>query len=264
VFYFEIFYCKPVSTVVECETQEVDDEMDKKYSDVLRALRKKHGFIQQDIAARLDELGAPTTKAQVSRWETGLNNPTIDQFIGLCRIYGVKDVYGVFGMGDLSDLEYSLNREGVEKLADYKKLLIASGLFSPVKLEDRVVPFRRRTAPMYDIGASAGTGQFLDSDSYEMVEVPDEVPDSATFGLHVCGDSMEPTLEDGQEIWVQMQPTLESGEIGIFYLDGNAYVKEYRRTGKDVFLISHNDKYPPIAIKEYNESRIYGKVVYPR
>ena len=238
--------------------------MDKKYSDVLRELRKKHGYLQQDIAERLDGLGIPTTKAQISRWENGINNPSIDQFIGLCRIYGVKDVYSVFGMGDLSDLEYSLNREGVGKLAEYRKLLIASGLFSPVQLTDRVVPFRRRTAPMYDIGASAGTGQFLDSDSYEMVEVPDDVPDSATFGLHVFGNSMEPTLEDGQAIWVQMQPTLEDGEIGVFYLDGNAFVKEYRRTDKGVFLISHNEKYKPIPIMEYNESKIYGKVVYPR
>ena len=238
--------------------------MDNKYCDILRTLRKMHGYLQPDIAGKLDELNAPTTKAQVSRWENGINNPSIDQFIGLCRIYGVKDVYSVFGMGDLSDMEYSLNREGVEKLADYKKLLIASGLYAPVKLTDRVVPFRKRTAPMYDIGASAGTGQFLDSDSYEMVEVPDDVPDSATFGIHVCGDSMEPTLEDGQEIWVQMQPTLESGDIGVFYLDGNAFVKEYRRTDKGVFLVSHNEKYEPIPITDYVESRIYGKVVYPR
>lgn len=237
--------------------------MDKKYSDILRELRQKHSYLQQDIAERLVRLGIPTTKAQVSRWETGINNPSIDQFIGLCRIYGVKDVYNVFGRGDLSDLEYSLNREGAEKLEGYRQLLIASGMFSPVKRSDNVVPFRRRTAPMFDIGASAGTGQFLDSDSYEMVEVPANVPDSATFGLHVCGDSMKPTLEDGQEIWVQMQPTLENGEIGVFYLDGNAYVKEYRRTDKGVFLVSHNEKYKPIPIREYNESKIYGKVVFP-
>jgi SOS-response transcriptional repressor LexA len=172
--------------------------------------------------------------------------------------------HAVFADGDLSDLEYAINRQGMEKLAEYKKLLIASGLYAPVKLEERVIPFRRRTAPMYDIGASAGTGQFLDSDSYEMVEVPENVPDSATFGLHICGDSMEPTLEDGQAVWVQMQPSLENGEVGIFYLDGNAYVKEYRQTEKGVFLVSHNEKYAPIAIKEYNETRIYGKVVYPR
>lgn len=237
--------------------------MDRKYSDTLRELRKKHGYLQQEIADKLNESGVQATKTQVSRWETGINNPTVDQFIGLCGIYGVKDVHAVFARGDLSDLEYALNRQGVEKLADYKKLLIASGLYAPIKLEERVIPFRRRTAPMYDIGASAGTGQFLDSDSYEMVEVPDAVPVSATFGLRVCGDSMEPTLEDGQAIWVHMQPALESGEVGIFYLDGNAYVKEYRQTKKGVFLVSHNEKYKPIPIKEYSEARIYGKVIYP-
>ena len=85
--------------------------MDNKYCDILRTLRKMHGYLQPDIAGKLDELNAPTTKAQVSRWENGINNPSIDQFIGLCRIYGVKDVYSVFGMGDMSDMEYSLNRE---------------------------------------------------------------------------------------------------------------------------------------------------------
>ena len=237
--------------------------MDKQYCDILRTLRKKHGFGQQEVIARLNEMGIPTTQAQVSRWERGLNNPSIDHFVGLCHIYGVNDVYRVFGFGDLSDLEYSLNREGAEKLADYRKLLIASGLYAPIPLESRPVERHRRTAPKFDIGAAAGTGQFLDSDSYEMVEVPDDVPDSATFGLHVCGDSMEPTLEDGQEIWVQMQPTLENGEIGIFYLDGNAFVKEYRRTADGTFLVSHNPKYNPIPISEYSELRIYGRVVYP-
>ncbi len=238
--------------------------MDQKYSDTLRELRKSHDYLQQDIADKLNKAGIQTTKTQVSRWETGINNPTIDQFVGLCGIYGVKDVYAVFANGDLSDLEYALNRQGMEKLADYKNLLITSGLYAPVKLEEKVIPLCRRTAPMYDIGASAGTGQFLDSDSYEMVEVPDAVPDSATFGLHISGDSMAPTFEDGQAVWVQMQPTLENGEVGIFYLDGNAYVKEYRQTDKGVFLVSHNEKYAPIAIEEYNETRIYGKVVYPK
>lgn len=237
--------------------------MDMKYYGILRELRKKHDYIQQDVADKLNGFGIQTTKAQVGRWERGLNNPTIDQFIGLCRLYGVKDVYSVFGKGDFSDLEYALNREGTEKLSEYRTLLIASGLYAPVKLEDRVVPIRKRTAPMFDIGAAAGTGQFLDSDSYEMVEVPDGVPDCATFGLHVCGDSMQPTLQNGQDIWVQMQPTLENGEVGIFFLDGNAYVKEYRQTPKGVFLVSHNPKYDPIPIKEYSETRIYGKVVFP-
>ena len=74
---------------------------------------------------------------------------------------------------------------------------------------------------------------------------------------------MEPTLYDGDLLWVHQQPTLENGEIGIFYLDGNAYVKEYRYTDEGTFLISHNKKYPPIKVTEDNESKIYGKVVHP-
>ena len=118
---------------------------------------------------------------------------------------------------------------------------------------DGVIGANVAAALAEDIGPGDATASLLD-----------DVPDSATFGLHVFGNSMEPTLEDGQAIWVQMQPTLEDGEIGVFYLDGNAFVKEYRRTDKGVFLISHNEKYKPIPITDYDESRIYGKVVYPR
>lgn len=96
-----------------------------------------------------------------------------------------------------------------------------------------------------------------------MVEVPECVPDSATFGLHVCGDSMEPSLFDGEEIWVHQQPTLENGDIGIFLLDGDAYVKEFRVTNQGTFLVSHNPAYKPKQITEYSETRIYGKVIYP-
>ena len=37
---------------------------------------------------------------------------------------------------------------------------------------------------------SAGTGSFLDSDEYEMISSPD-IPEAATFGVYVDGDSME-------------------------------------------------------------------------
>lgn len=230
---------------------------------VLRELRQGHDYQQQEVADKLNEMGIKTAKTQISRWENNHNNPTIEQFLGLCRLYAVKDVFKVFAQRDFSDLVHELNREGSRKLEEYKLLLIASGLYMPIRESGKVITFPRRTVPMYDVGASAGTGQFLDSDSYEMVEVPEEVPDTANFALHVCGDSMEPTLHDGEALWVHQQPTLENGEVGIFMLDGDAYVKEYRKTDKDVFLVSHNEDYAPIKINSYNDTRIYGKVVYP-
>lgn len=103
----------------------------------------------------------------VSRWENGYNNPSLEQFLGLCKLYAVKDSYKMFGEYDLSDLIYELNRDGMAKLNEYKNLLIASGMYAPVPVERKIVQFRHRTAPMYDIGAAAGAGQFPDSDSLD-------------------------------------------------------------------------------------------------
>ena len=236
--------------------------MDKQaIGDTLRELRKMQGYQQLDVVKKLNILGFHTTKSQVSRWETGYNYPSLGQFIGLCKIYGIKDCYKAFALNDYSELTQSLNKEGADKVEEFKRILIASGMFMPEKSENNIISFPQRSLPMYDIGASAGTGVFLDSDSFEMVDVGDDVPQSANFGIHVCGDSMEPTLHDGQDVWVHMQSTLENGDIGVFYLDGNAFIKEYHADEKGTFLISHNKNYEPIKISSYNESRIYGKVV---
>ena len=108
---------------------------------VLRELRIKHNYQQQDITKMLNEMGIQTAKQQVSRWEHGYNNPNIPQFIGLCRIYGIKDAYKVFLQGDFSDLVYELNKEGADKLAEYKQLLIASGLYAPMSCKPKIIPF---------------------------------------------------------------------------------------------------------------------------
>ena len=86
----------------------------------------------------------------------------------------------------------------------------------------------------------AGTRQFLDSDRFSEMEVGDEVSPDADFGVRVSGDSMEPLYLNGQIIWVHQQETLEDGEIGIFFLDGEAYVKKYHQAPDGISLISMN------------------------
>lgn len=109
--------------------------MDTAIGSILRELRMKHSYQQKDVANKLNELGIQTAKQQVSRWENGYNNPNIPQFIGLCRVYGIKDVHKVFSQKDFSDLIYELNKEGADKLEEYKQLLIASGLYAPIVKE---------------------------------------------------------------------------------------------------------------------------------
>ena len=83
----------------------------------------------------------------------------------------------------------------------------------------------------------------------------------ADFGVRVSGDSMEPLYLNGQIIWVHQQETLEDGEIGIFILDGEAYVKKYHQTPDGISLISMNNKYAPIKVSSGSVFRTFGKVV---
>lgn len=93
------------------------------------------------------------------------------------------------------------------------------------------------------------------------MEVGEEVPATADFGIRISGDSMEPRFVNGQIVWVQKQDTLNNGEIGIFFLDGNAYCKKLQDDEKGLYLISLNNTYEPIAVTENQTFKIFGKVV---
>ena len=69
-------------------------------------------------------------------------------------------------------------------------------------------------------------------------------------------------LKNGDVVWVRRQNELNSGDIGIFYLDGCAYVKEYKKEKGGISLVSHNSAYAPIRV-DREDSRIYGRVIYP-
>ena len=111
---------------------------------------------------------------------------------------------------------------------------------------------------MYEDAVSAGTGEFL-SDGRCVEVTVDETPltERADFILRVSGDSMEPTYYDGDKVLVENAVELNVGEIGIFVLNGQGYIKEYRPEG----LLSHNKKYGIIKIGENDRCEIVGRVI---
>ncbi len=105
--------------------------------------------------------------------------------------------------------------------------------------------------------ASAGTGLELAEENYETVSVKySDVVAQADFAVRVSGDSMEPTYYDGDILLVENVPT-QIGDIGVFVVDGDGYVKEY---GGDR-LVSHNEKYPDIMLKDYDCVMCSGRVI---
>ena len=52
-----------------------------------------------------------------------------------------------------------------------------------------------------------------------------------------------------------------NGEIGIFSLNGDAYIKKLQNDKDGIFLISLNEKYAPIKVGENDRLDIFGKVL---
>ena len=222
----------------------------------LAKLRKEAGLSQAELAVRLSMLGVDVTNQAVSKWESGSSVPNARQFIILCAALGVEDVLGEFTKGKYGAYA-GLDSEGRRKLAEYKSLLISSGRYSIKKAPPHPV----RTLPLYSLAVSAGTGQFLDGENYEMVEVGAEVPEGANFGVRVAGDSMEPEYHDGQIVWVRQQRSLMTGETGIFLYDGCAYLKRLAAREDRMALRSLNPAYADILISPELPLRVLGKVL---
>lgn len=105
--------------------------------------------------------------------------------------------------------------------------------------------------------ASAGTGQIIfDMPPTKRIEIPD-IPEykKADYAIGVNGSSMEPIYHDGDTLLIEMTEEIERGEIGIFMVDSESYVKKLG----DGELISLNPEYDNIKLTE--DSKCMGKVI---
>lgn len=226
---------------------------------IIAKVREERGMSQRDLAEAFCHRGVQLTNQAISKWETGMTQPNTTQFLILCQVLGVTDVLHTFAGTKNNSPFAGLNDEGTQKAREYIDLLLHSGLYDD---SPDTAPIRElRTLPLYQISVSAGMGQFLDSDHYDLVEVGNEVPISADFGVRIAGDSMQPRFIDGQVVWVRQQEILQNGEIGIFLYSGNAYCKKLSTEQGRVRLISLNPQYSPIEIHEDQDFRVFGKVI---
>ena len=68
---------------------------------------------------------------------------------------------------------------------------------------------------------------------------------------------MEPKFYDGDTVLIREQPSVDIGEIGLFVVDGNGYIK---KQGIDR-LISLNPDFDDIFPNEFSDVRCVGKVI---
>ncbi|MFK8242849.1 MULTISPECIES: XRE family transcriptional regulator [unclassified Facklamia] len=109
-------------------------------------------------------------------------------------------------------------------------------------------------------GASAGTGVELFDEVIETIKYPAPVP-VHDIALKVLGDSMTPLFQDGEVIFIKKKQDINNGQIGVFIVNGQGYVKKLYKGPNEVKLISLNSHYKDIVLTEHDDIHIVGLVV---
>lgn len=249
--------------------------MRQDFGAVIRARRNEMGMNQARLA---EETGV--SRNAVAGWETGHSRPDLGTVPSLCRALGIS-IEAFFGVEtNRSEEERRLlhffasldprDREAIiwqtEALAAGRKRQAAEAA-SPVKrAAGRTGSSRTGKAevPRFvtvfasDLGAAAGYGTALDeAQGEEIVLLADAETERADEVITVSGHSMEPTFRDGERVLVQHTDRLRPGEIGIFLVDNEGYIKEYRPDG----LHSHNPAYGMIPLSGEETVRCVGRVI---
>ena len=78
-------------------------------------------------------------------------------------------------------------------------------------------------------------------ESYEYIDSRYKDDGNEYFALRIDGQSMEPTIMDGDIVIVRQQSFAENGQIAIVLIDGeDATAKEVRESAEGITLIGHN------------------------
>lgn len=235
----------------------------------LQEERKNLKLSLDEVSAKLENCGIHISKSAISKWEGGSTIPSAYQMLAICAALGVDDSVSYFSG------QQKLNEIGRRRVADYTEDLIASKRYEPEPSVIKKIVYINM--PISYMAASAGTGNFLDDDNFEMLQFPKSiVPKNADFAIKISGDSMEPVYSDGQTVWVKKCKELKPGEVGIFTLDGSAYIKVYNECKPSnaeeytdssgvihtqPVLVSYNEKYSPIVVSPGQRLEIVGKVL---
>ena len=227
--------------------------------DKIKEYRLMRGMTQQDIA---DALGESSGRV-IYNWEKGIGRPDCDKLARLCDLLGVSadELIGCKSMAQRPTAaewntlqKYRALDEHGKEIVDY---LIESE-YKRVATSVRKPKARMLKLNFYSHAASAGTGNFLDDEVPESLYVPESTEaEQADFVLSVGGDSMEPTYHDGDKVFVEKRDSIHVGEIGIFVVNSEVYIKELGNK----CLISHNKKYKPIRIGENDSVYCCGRVI---
>jgi len=258
----------------------------KTFGETLRSLREREKLSVKEVIGKLKQYGLDITDKTLYSYENDKRASSADMLLALCQIYNCNNILETFAG---FEPDYSIPDDSEWKLIEKYRSLDSAGkntvdtvIEQETERSKEVLELLKRIQELenaspstiidiqahqedssrlieYFHNASAGTGVFiLGNETVDQLAIPD-TPENrkVDYAIKVSGDSMEPDYYDGDIVLVSQNVELNHGDVGIFIVNNNAYIKEYGETE----LISRNPEVSNIVISEYDNIVCMGKVV---
>lgn len=244
----------------------------------IKYARESKELLQDDLA----KLIGVKSSGVISNWEKDLNKPNAEKIVKLCEVLEVSASYlldyygksafeaktseiehmkkyryisenspnGATTIDIILDREYSMAeqlKENADRIAELESMLIEKTV-------------SKRLVSYFYKNASAGTGQLIiDNLPDEDIEIPD-IPKykNVSYAIGVNGASMEPTYYDGDILLVEATREINIGEVGIFQINGECFVKKLGET--ELISLNHNYNNIPLDESAQTMGRVIGKL----
>ena len=219
--------------------------------DIIIDLCNQRGWSLSEFARKLD-----LPKSSISRYFNKSRQLPINKINLFADTLGVSSEYllGIkISNNDFLDIYNKLDSKRQSKVYEFasRQLDEQNGI-----QEEKVVYLVRGRQ------SAAGSMIHVDDVDAEMGVLPSSiVPNGANELVQITGDSMEPVIKKGSEVYLRYQPTVEDGEVAIVRVEDEGVTCKYLyRDGKNVILKSENPKYENIVVDAEKVS-VIGKVL---
>ena len=223
------------------------------FGQMIDYFRNENSLTMEELGRRLGK-----NKSSISRWISGERYPKIEEIEEIAKYFNTDVETLIFGfntkINDITSIYNQLTTTRQERVYNYaeEQLNEQNGQIQ----EDNIIPivFGRQSA--------AGSMIYVDDVDAEMGVLPSSiVPNGANELVQITGDSMEPIIKKGSEVYLRYQPTVEDGEIAIVRVEDEGVTCKYLfRDGENIVLKSENSKYDDIIV-DANKVSVIGKVL---
>ena len=210
------------------------------FADRLRRRREELGLSRAELGALLG-----LSASAISNYETGVSFPKEETLLRLFD--ALKTDPNTLFQDHFSAKTHILSRLEREMLERWRALS-PKGRETVTQLCDTLcdyqteadAPAEPRVIPLYHSSAAAGYAAPVFGEDFDYISVERDVPPAAEYAVRIQGDSMQPLIGDGEVVYVNHDP-LRSGDVGIFWVDGDMLCKQYHKDPAGiVYLFSLN------------------------